>query len=74
MYLFPPGDEVDQTHSRVNIYKTKKKKKKKKCFKNIIKVKELNKLKHIVKNEYAYMCSGQILSVVKYTKFGNIRL
>ena len=48
LYLFPPGDEVDQTHSRVNIYKTKKKHKKQ-CFKNIIKVKELNKLKHIVK-------------------------
>ena len=51
-------------HIRVKIYKTTTKN----CFKNIIKVEELNKLKHIVKMN-VYVCSGQILSVINYTKF-----
>lgn len=38
-----------------------------KCFNNIIKVEELNKLKHTVKMN-VYVC-GQILSVINYTKF-----
>lgn len=50
-------------HIRVKMYKTTTTK----CFNNIIKVEELNKLKHTVKMN-VYVC-GQILSVINYTKF-----
>lgn len=51
-------------HIRVKMYKTTTTK----CFNNIIKVEELNQLKHTVKTN-VYVCSGQILSVINYTKF-----